>query len=799
MVKLPKFLKAHKQAGAFHSLLAPHRFIDDQVFLTKGGQLALVLAINGFDAECLTEATMESAAKRAANAWRSFDERFRLYQYVIKQDNAQIEQTGEYPSAAVHNTVAARREYLTASGLYTIGLFNVLVLEPSRIAGTRFSTKKLLRELGGALQRNRDILIASAEAFERNIGDLIGVRILDKNEAFSFLRLLVNLDPHIAAAESLKHDSHVDFFLPSVPVACTSEGIRIGASSVEVLSLKEPPASTFPNILRDLSKMEANFILCTEFKRVENGKAVIAIRDAQNHFHWSQWISDIPSLISLVLNRGNRAAVIEDKSALNEVADLDATLARVNTGGEYLGEFSFTAVLYGSSSKAALQKAATDAMKLFGNHEGSLLRETYNALNAWLSIIPGNNAFNLRRNWMLSSNYADLSFLDAPSSGDRINRHLGAEHLVVLETNDKTPFYFNLHESDALGALVFGAPGAGKSVLANLLIDHSQKHNPRTFILDLGGSYRHITKKHGGSYLEMRFGQGRQSFTLNPFSLPRTPENLQFLFTFVRLLLSNGGFTPTAMDDRELFCAVEDMYVLEPENRTLRNFAAGLPPSLKAFLHAWIADGRYGSIFDNAHDTLAFASFQTFDFQGMEEFPQVLEPLLFYIFHRISATVYDPALATTSKQLWADEVWRFLANDTARDYLLSAGKTWRKHNGGIGLITQSLDDLRNAGILGLVNEVCPTKILLASPGADLVEYRRVFRLNDKEVELYAGLIPKRQFLLKTDRGSKVLNVHLDSRALAEYANSPFENARREEAIAAHGYEAGMESLQGASL
>ena len=85
-------------------------------------------------------------------------------------------------------------------------------------------------------------------------------------------------------------------------------------------------------------------------------------------------------------------------------------------------------------------------------------------------------------------------------------------------------------------------------------------------------------------------------------------------------------------------------------------------------------------------------------------------------------------------------------------------------------------------------------MLLASPGADLASYREAFKLNDKELSLYAGLIPKRQFLLKTDQRSKVLNVDLDRRALAEYANSPYENARREAAIASHGYEQGMTVL-----
>jgi type IV secretion system protein VirB4 len=801
MVKLKKFLKPYQDAGALHSLFAPHRFIDDSVFLTKSNQLGVALDVKGIDYECLTEAMLETYTKRVAAAWRSFDERFRLYQYLIKQDHAPLDHQADYPNPAVRQTVQDRAAHLESKpgGLYRLRLFYVLLFEPPTLTQNSLlrrtlSNRKVLRVLAAELERNRTTLMGHAESFQRNIGDLLGITILRKAEAFAFFRLLANLDPEIASAERLKHDSHIDYSMTSLPAACTRDGLRIGEASVEVLSLKEPPSSTFPNILRDLLALESNFILCTEFKRVLNDKAITTIRAAQSHFHWSQWVADIPSILSMILNRGNRENVIADQSALNDVEELNETLARIKNAGEYLGQFSFTAVLYDWGDQSRLQRAVADVQKIFGNHEAALIRETYNALNAYLSIIPGNRAFNLRYTWLLSSNYADLSFLYAPYGGEKRNRHLGGEHLVVLETNEATPYYFNLHEGDRLGALLFGAPGAGKSVLANLLIDHSQKDEPRTFILDLGGSYRQITEKHGGSYLHMQF-EGRQSFRINPFVLPGTPDNLQFLFTFVRLLLTNGGYRPTVDDDREFFEGIESLYMLPKQQRTLRNLVYGLPPHLAPALRPWIADGQYGSVFDNAEDTLTFSHFQTFDFQGMDElYPQVLEPLLFYIFQRISQVVYDPVLLRVSKQLWADEVWRFLANDTARQYLVAAGKTWRKHNGGIGLITQSAADLQNAGVLDLVNEICPTKILLANPGADLAAYQRMFHLNEREVELFSCLVSKRQFLMKTAQRSKVLNVHLDPSAYWQYTNSPYDNERRRQAIEEHGFEEGLKAL-----
>ena len=57
-------------------------------------------------------------------------------------------------------------------------------------------------------------------------------------------------------------------------------------------------------------------------------------------------------------------------------------------------------------------------MKAMAVHDGSLFEETYNLLNAWLSIVPGNGAHNLRRLALLETNLADLSFLFTLDQGE---------------------------------------------------------------------------------------------------------------------------------------------------------------------------------------------------------------------------------------------------------------------------------------------------------------------------------------------------------------------------------------------
>ena len=83
--------------------------------------------------------------------------------------------------------------------------------------------------------------------------------------------------------------------------------------------------------------------------------------------------------------------------------------------GQSLGDFSLTIVLYGRASsgqsRTELDPLVAQFTGVFTNADGNLFAETYNQLNAFFATIPGNYAFNLRKLYLLNSNYADLSFL----------------------------------------------------------------------------------------------------------------------------------------------------------------------------------------------------------------------------------------------------------------------------------------------------------------------------------------------------------------------------------------------------
>ena len=57
--------------------------------------------------------------------------------------------------------------------------------------------------------------------------------------------------------------------------------------------------------------------------------------------------------------------------------------------------------------------------------------------------------------------------------------------------------------------LILGRPGAGKSFTLNFLLVQALQYRPRVLILDLGGSYRSLTRFLGGGYLELSPDDGR--------------------------------------------------------------------------------------------------------------------------------------------------------------------------------------------------------------------------------------------------------------------------------------------------
>jgi type IV secretion system protein VirB4 len=544
---------------------------------------------------------------------------------------------------------------------------------------------------------------------------------------------------------------------------------------------KEAITETRPLVLDSLLKIPANFMVCTEWTPLPADRARKEVNKRRRHFNMSK--TGFVSQLGNDATKTNPRDVLVDESKQADIENLGDCL-RALGDGQSLGDFSLSIVLYGDS-KAEVDNQVGEFVSVFTNADGNLFTETYNQLNAYFATVPGNYALNLRRLYLLNSNYADLSFLFTILPGETRNAHLGTEYLAVLETDNSTPYFLNLHNGEVAHTLILGMTGSGKSYFCNFILQNAQKYTPQTYIFDIGGSFQSLTTIFGGSYLNV--GQDARDFTINPFSLSPTKENLQFLFSFFRVLIEGNEqrYRLDFKEERRLWDAIERIYVLEPEQRTVSSFS-NIIGELKERLHRWTQGGQYGFLFDNSQDTLSFSQFQTFNFAGWGDAPEVLEPLLFYVLHRASNEIADPKKLATFKMFLLDEAWLFIKNETIRSYIVSAQKTWRKHNAAMILATQSIKELEESGMLQIVSESCPTKIFLANPEMDRELYREAFHLNDTELELIAGLVPPGQMLIRKAQSSKKVQLNVDSVTHWTATNNARDNLKKREYFERHG-------------
>jgi type IV secretion/conjugal transfer VirB4 family ATPase len=810
MLNLARVIQPWKEADALSAHVNLYGFWNETAFLTKSGDLGMVLSVAGVDYESLDNDEQQYAVKRLESALKAFGEGFHVYQYLFKTNRPEIP-FARYDDELIDAAIDQRRQYFESKRdrLYEVELFYVIVLEGARSkTGILSALARMPRDPQGAIRElkaqftndNMKVLLRKqidvdlvrieqcVQNFTRQLADLMPIEVQGQQAQFRFLRRLLNFDEWRIAGKP-QSTQYLDFQVVNSNIEAERDHLRVGDHFVRILTMKESIAETRPLVLDQLFKIEGNFYVVTEWTPLPMFKARKEVDKRRRHFNMSK--SGFVSQIGSDPAKTNQRDVLIDESKQADIENLGECL-RALGDGQTLGDFSLTVVLY-SKDLATINQEMGVFSGVFTNADGALFTETYNQLNAFFAIVPGNYAQNLRKMYLLNSNYADLSFLFTIHPGEKTNPHLRSEYLAVLETDNATPYYLNLHNGEVAHTLILGMTGSGKSFLCNFLLTNAQKYRPQTYIFDIGGSFQSLTEIFGGTYLNV--GQESRDFTINPFSLPESKENMQFLFSFFRVLIEGNDkrYKLDFKEERKLWEAIERMYVVAPEQRTLSTFSQ-IIGELKERLHRWTKEGQYGFLFDNVEDTLSFSKFQTFNFAGWGDAPEVLEPLLFYVLHRASNEIANPEKLATFKTFLLDEAWLFIKNETIRSYIVAAQKTWRKHNAAMILATQSIKELEESGMLAIVAESCPTKIFLANPEMNRHVYREAFHLNDTELDIIADLIPPGEMLIRKAQSSKKVRLNVDSVSYWIATNNARDNLLKREAFAEYGIAEGVRQL-----
>ena len=135
MINLAKLFKDYNDTGALNEYINLYGFVADQVFLTKSGDLGVVIHVDGIDHECLDQNTLDNMTRRFEAAMRGFGEQYRIYQYLFKRNNESDSASTLYDSELVNQAIETE---LSLSGfsrseeLYSIQIYYVVLYQGFR-------------------------------------------------------------------------------------------------------------------------------------------------------------------------------------------------------------------------------------------------------------------------------------------------------------------------------------------------------------------------------------------------------------------------------------------------------------------------------------------------------------------------------------------------------------------------------------------------------------------------------------------------------------------------------------------
>src|SRR5579885_1022530 len=112
MLNLQKALKLYTETGALNEQINLYGFIDAHAFLTKSGDVGVILQVHGVDYECLDGNALDTLTKRLESAFRLLDSNFRVYQYLFKRNHETIPHR-KYANPIVNTAIENRVRYFS--------------------------------------------------------------------------------------------------------------------------------------------------------------------------------------------------------------------------------------------------------------------------------------------------------------------------------------------------------------------------------------------------------------------------------------------------------------------------------------------------------------------------------------------------------------------------------------------------------------------------------------------------------------------------------------------------------------
>ena len=754
------------------------------VILNKDGSFQRTLRFRGPDLESATEAELISACARANNVLKRFGTGWALF-FEAERREASAYPDSSFPDPASWLVDQERRANFMAEGEHYESRYYLTLTWLPTPDNAEAAGRSLIERPEADKGRDWHGALASFIAESDRALDLLGsfmpeVRALDDAETLTFLHGTISCRQHRVAVPETP--IYLDALLTDTPLTGGLEP-RLGDTHIRTLTVLGFPSMSRPGILDALNHQDFAYRWVTRFIALDKSDATKALTRLRR-----QWFNKRKSITALLREiMYNQPSQLLDTDADNKVVDADLALQVL--GGDHVAfGYLTTTITVADTDRVRVEDKVRQVERIVNGLGFTTIREGVNAVEAWLSSLPGQTYANVRQPLVHTLNLAHLMPLSSVWAGPAHNAHLDGPPLLHASTAGSTPFRLSTHVGDVGHMLVVGPTGAGKSVLLALIALQFRRYaGSQVYIFDKGFSARAAVLAMGGAHHALGLGaDAGETLAFQPLRRIEDATERSWAAEWIAALLAHERVIVTPEVKDAVWSALGSLASAPPEERTLTGLTLLLQSNaLRTALGAYTLDGPYGRLLDAAEQQIAFADVQCFETEALMGQAGVVAPVLTYLFHRLEER-FDgrPTL------LVLDEAWIFLDHPLFAARIREWLKVLRKKNVAVLFATQSLADIASSSIAPAIIESCPQRILLPNDRAIEPQSREAyerFGLNDRQIELVSRATPKRQYYLQSARGNRLFELGLGPIALALCgASDPATQARIDTMIAEAG-------------
>ncbi len=342
--------------------------------------------------------------------------------------------------------------------------------------------------------------------------------------------------------------------------------------------------------------------------------------------------------------------------------------------------------------------------------------------------------------------------------------------------------------SGNFNAIIVGSSGSGKSALTNDLITGNLGTGGKTYVIDVGGSYRKLSHLLGGQWIEYTKDQ---YLVINPFELVRDiSDDMGYLMPILvemvspnenlcdysySVLRDHVAYILRQAHEEKRLAQIDDL--VESLQRGIRNplienTETNEPDQrildLATQLSAFASNGLYGHYF-TGHSTVNFTSnFMVLELEGLKSRKNLQSVVLLCLIFLIYQELNNGDL-TQPKMVVIDEAWDLLSHKHAEKFIETGYRRARKQNASFITITQSFADYyQNDTALAALANADLRFILRQKPDSiDFLEKEKKISLTPWEIRAIKSLRLKEEayaecLFMSPDTPSAVLQIRFDA-------------------------------------